>query len=261
MEIQAKALRAVSSEAARLYVDEPLDYKGRSLTPAVVKGAWKSPHYMHVIAMTVENTKGSKILDVGISYGIYATVLKRIFGFDIYGIDHPENIKAYCRFPIQQGIPVVPCDLHFDQIPYPKATFNTVVAAEIVEHLLLSPKAFFLKLRPVLKPGGRLIVTTPNFANLRNILYLIKGLNPAGTFPDEAVWKDRTAKDNRVHPREYTVKEIRNALLDTGFEIGKIETVNKILKADSRVRAKMLNCLMRFTPMKREQMLAIGIKK
>ena len=200
-------------------------------------------------------------MDVGIAYGIYDVVLKRELNFEVYGIDHPDNISVYCRHLIHRGIPVLPCDLHFDSIPFPEKMFDTVIASEIVEHLLISPKAFFKKNWSVLKTGGRLIVTTPNFSNLRNIFYLIKGINPAATFPDKATWLDGVARDIRVHPREYTVREIRSALLDSGFNIGKIKTVNTKLKTNSSIQSKLLKFMMMLTPKNRGQIVAIGIKK
>ncbi|MDY6950063.1 MAG: methyltransferase domain-containing protein [Thermodesulfobacteriota bacterium] len=255
-----RALEAVASEAAGLYPDEPLDYKGRCATHEGVLGIGKSAHCLDVLVATLQNTCGQKILDVGIAYGIYAVVLKRSFGFELFGIDHPENVEVYCRFPKEQGITVLPCDVHFDSIPYEDRTFDTVIASEIVEHLLVSPKAFFSRIYPVLKPGGTLVVTTPNFANLRNILYVAKGRNPAATFPDEASWVDRIAKDVRVHPREYTCDEIGEALLAAGFKISTIYTTNNKCQPGARVRAKLLNKVMGAVPKRGERIIAVGMK-
>ncbi|MCK4826591.1 class I SAM-dependent methyltransferase, partial [bacterium] len=223
--------------------------------------AGQSLHYVDVIAAAVENARRQKVLDVGIAYGIYDVVLKRRFGFEVCGIDHPHNIDAYCRFPIKHGIPVIACDLHFDSIPFEENTFDTVIASEIVEHLFLSPKALFAKLYPVLKPEGKLIVTTPNFASLLNIVLLIKNRNPAAPFPDEAVWVDKRAQDPRVHPREYTVKEIESALLDAGFKVCSINTKANEGATNHNWRWVLLKTFMRFTPNHNEKIVAIGTKK
>ena len=254
-------LREVASEAAELYSDEPLDYKGRRVTPEGVLGAGRSSHYVDVIGAAMENARGKKILDVGIAYGIYDVVLKSRFGFEVYGIDQPCNIDAYCRFPIKHGIPVSPCDLHFDSIPFEENTFDIVIASEVVEHLFLSPKALFVKLYPVLKPEGKLIVTTPNFASLLNIVLLIKNRNPAAPFPDEAVWVDKRAQDPRVHPREYTVKEIESALLDAGFKVCSINTKANEGATNHNWRWVLLKTFMRFTPNHNEKIVGIGTKK
>lgn len=258
--VLAQALKEVSLEAAGLYSDEPLDYKGRPVTPRTVLGAGDNSHYVDVIVATLENSHGRKILDVGIAYGIYDIVLQRRFGFEVHGIDHPENVPAYCRFPMQEGIPVIPCDLHHDVIPYRENTFDTVIASEIVEHLLLPPKAFFANLHPVLKPGGKLIITTPNFASLRNILSLIKGDNPTDTFPEKPLAFDKTARDRRVHPREYTVSEIVSSLLPAGFEVDSIQTKINQITTKLSLKWRLVKALMRITPKHRDKIIAVGTK-
>jgi len=256
-----KALTKVTDEAANLYSDYPLDYKRRPVTPQGVIGTGTDPHNIDVIEAVVSNSEGKRILDIGIAYGIYAVVLQRLFGFEIDGIDHPENIEGYCRFPIREGIKVAPCNLHFDKIPYPDNTFDAVIASEVVEHLLLSPKAFFSKIYPILRPGGKLIVTTPNFSSLRNIFQIIRGINPSGHFSDEEFENDKTPFDSRVHPREYTVKEITLSLCNSGFKIAKIRTIRKKVETGASWRLKLLYLLMRLTPRHREKIIAIGIKQ
>jgi 2-polyprenyl-3-methyl-5-hydroxy-6-metoxy-1,4-benzoquinol methylase len=254
------SLAEAAERAASLYVDEPVDYKGRKATVEGVHSLRTNRCYRNIIQTVVEHVYGSKILDVGISYGIYDVVLKNQFGFDVFGVDHPDNVSVYCRFPTQQKISVLPCDVHFDNIPFPEETFDAVIASEIIEHLLISPKAFLEKLRPVLKSGGKLILTTPNFANLRNILGMIKGFNPAGLFPDDSEWLGQIAGDIRVHPREYTIKEVKSSLAAAGFNVICVRTANRELPANSRLRALMLNAFMAIAPSYRENLMIVAHK-
>ena len=255
-----KLLQQLSEEASNQYSDKPVDYKGRAVTPELVLRTAKTPHYMDVIDAVVTNSNGPKVLDVGISYGLYDVVLKKHFRYEVYGIDHPDNLDVYCRFPIYQNIYVLPCNLHSGNIPFKNESFNTIIAAEIVEHLMISPTALFKKLNALLKPGGRIIVTTPNFSNLRNIFYLLRGFNPMANFPDEAILINKIVKDTRVHPREYTAKEIKSALLKANFNKLKIRTTNRRFQKNVRFRAKMLNILMMLTPFHRERTVVIGVK-
>lgn len=256
----AATLRDVSNEAAELYKDEPLDYKGRQVKPQAVATTGENPNYIDLVDITLKLASGRKLLDVGIAYGIYAVVLKKYFGFESYGIDHPDNIQAYCRYPTQKGIPVLGCDLHYDPVPFPDNYFDLIIAAEIVEHLLVGPKVLFSKLHPVLKPYGRLIVTTPNFSSLWNIQLMIRGLNPTDPFPDD-IPSHFQYTDPRVHPREYTVKEIEKSLLSVGFEILSIRTLCRGGAKNLSWPAKVLRWLMRFTPKHREKIVAVGTKK
>ena len=256
----ATRLREVSHEAAELYKDEPSDYKGRQVKPQVVATAGENQNHIDMVDISLRLAPGKKILDVGIAYGIYAVVMKKYFGFEPYGIDHPDNIRAYCRYPIQKGIPVHECDLHFDAIPFPDNYFDLIIAAEIVEHLLVDPKVVFSKLYSVLKPHGRIIVTTPNFSSLSNIQLMIRGLNPTDPFPDDMP-RQHQFTDPRVHPREYTVKEIEKSLSFVGFDIESIRTLLKKGTKNLSWRAQVLRWLMRFTPNHRDRIVAVGAKQ
>lgn len=259
--IIAEMLGKAAREAALLYGDAPLDYKGRRVTEEGVLNTGSSPHNAEVIAAVAANTPGPKMLDVGIAYGIYDVALSRLFDFEVYGLEHPDNIATYCRFPVQQGISVLSCDLHFDSIPFEKEAFDSVVASEIVEHLFISPKALFSRIVPVLKPGGRLVVTTPNFLSLRKIILMFKGFNPAAPFPEEVLKVKSGIQDPRVHPREYTLKEIRSALVASGFKIVSIYTVVDAAVFNVRFRSRIMRTLMRLMPGRGDRIVAIGEKK
>jgi 2-polyprenyl-3-methyl-5-hydroxy-6-metoxy-1,4-benzoquinol methylase len=255
-----RSLEEASQRAADLYDDSPIDYKGRSIRKQSIVNAGKDPHYLDVIQATLTYARGSKLLDIGIAYGIYAIVLKEELLFDVCGVEHPDNMNVYCRLPVQEGIDVRGCDLHQDELPFKKEQFDVVIASEVIEHLLMPPKRVFFKILPVLRPGGRLIVTTPNFASLRNVLYLARGGNPVGRFPDELNWENGVATDLRVHPREYTVKEVEEELLLAGFENVRVRTKLKRLDRGASLQAKLLNLVMCVSPNRREKIVAVGVK-
>ena len=64
-----------------------------------------------------------------------------------------------------------------DPFPYENDKFDLVIFAEIIEHLLNDPCSVFREIKRVLKPGGILILTTPNVARLENVARLIAGAN------------------------------------------------------------------------------------
>lgn len=125
----------------------------------------------------------------------------------------------------------------------------------------IPPKVVFQKIHPVLKPGGKFIVTTPNFASLLNILLLVLGKNPIESFPEDVSWVNRIARDIRVHPREYTVKEIEDALSASGFQIHSMTTKLRKTGGHPNLKLRLVRALMWILPRHRETIIAVGIAK
>jgi len=63
-------------------------------------------------------------------------------------------------------------DLDREAIPVPTASADIVAAIETIEHLE-SPRAFCRELFRILKPGGWLVLTTPNQLSVLSVLCLI----------------------------------------------------------------------------------------
>ena len=98
----------------------------------------------------------------------------------------PANLWSYLglRFDRYVGVDVVrydglPEEIEFYQIdldtgraPLPDAAGDVVVAVETIEHLE-NPRAFVRELTRLAKPGGWLIVTTPNQLSLLSKMTLI----------------------------------------------------------------------------------------
>ena len=77
--------------------------------------------------------------------------------FAVTAVQKAESFAAenrLCRITWQV------CDIQ--AIPHPDATFDTVISCETIEHVP-RPRVAIRELARVLKPGGRLFVTTPNY--------------------------------------------------------------------------------------------------
>ena len=61
-------------------------------------------------------------------------------------------------------------DIERSPLPMPAESFDLVMAPEVVQHFSTDPNAFFFEVNRVLKPGGFLLLTTPNVACSENIL-------------------------------------------------------------------------------------------
>lgn len=95
--------------------------------------------------------------------------------------------------------------------PYPDSSFDVVLYCEIIEHLLMNPVHTLREIHRVLRPGGRLVVTTPNVARLANVLAMIDGNSIYDPYSGFGPYGR--------HNREYSIGELAHLLGFVGFEV------------------------------------------
>jgi len=114
-------------------------------------------------------------------------------------------------------------DAEKDTFPYPDEHFSTVLCCELIEHLPSDPMHMMAEVNRILKPGGHLVLTTPNIASLRALRAILDGYHP-GFFPAYIKPSKPGEEVEARHAREYTAKEIYHLLLDSGFAVALLET-------------------------------------
>lgn len=87
--------------------------------------------------------------------------------------------------------------------------FDLIVFSEIIEHLTTSPTIIFQFLKKFIRPGGGLLIQTPNATALWKRILLLRGCCPY-----EQIRED---KSNPGHFREYTLAEIMQFGISCGF--------------------------------------------
>jgi len=113
-------------------------------------------------------------------------------------------------------------DAERDRFPYADGSFDTVVCGELIEHLFQDPMHLMAEINRILKPEGRVVLTTPNIASLRGISAILQGYHP-GFFHAYIKPNEEGTVDAR-HNREYTPGEVYRLLLDSGFAVELLET-------------------------------------
>jgi SAM-dependent methyltransferase len=116
---------------------------------------------------------GLRVLDLGCRSGVvtghYAS------GNEVVGMDvDPVALERAA----EQGIQAVLGDVE-EPLPFPDASFDVVVAGELIEHVR-DAGAFAAELVRVLRPGGRLVGSTPNSYRLQGRLRFLRGRHPDG---------------------------------------------------------------------------------
>jgi 2-polyprenyl-6-hydroxyphenyl methylase/3-demethylubiquinone-9 3-methyltransferase len=114
---------------------------------------------------------GSRVLDVG-AHWLHQSLLYAIDGFAVTALDLPATLGVDSVRALAQAHSITL--LANANLEYPAAlksiaddTFDIVLFTEIIEHLAFNPVAMWREIYRVMKPGARLVVTTPNYHALR----------------------------------------------------------------------------------------------
>jgi glycosyltransferase involved in cell wall biosynthesis/SAM-dependent methyltransferase len=109
-----------------------------------------------------------------------------------------------------------------DPFPYADGHFSTVLCCELIEHLTEDPMHLMSEVNRIVKPGGHLVLTTPNIASLHGIAAVLEGYHP-GIFT-AYIRPHAEGEVEARHNREYAPKEIQRLLENSGFSVTLIET-------------------------------------
>jgi 2-polyprenyl-3-methyl-5-hydroxy-6-metoxy-1,4-benzoquinol methylase len=147
---------------------------------------------------------GGRALDAGCSSGYLAERLVQR-GFEIVGLElDPDAARAAERWCER----VLVGDVERMELPLEPASFDLVLCGDILEHLR-DPQATLARLRPLLTPGGRLVLSTPNVANWAIRLGLLFG---------RFRYTERGILD-RTHAHFFTRRTLQEALESSGYRI------------------------------------------
>jgi 2-polyprenyl-3-methyl-5-hydroxy-6-metoxy-1,4-benzoquinol methylase len=119
-----------------------------------------------VVRIVEENGIKGRVLDFGAGTGELINLLSRMNGIEMHGAD---------IMPRPAGIPDAviwsEADLN-EELELRDEAFDAVICSEVIEHLE-NPRSVFRGIARLLRPGGKLVLTTPNQETLRSYLTLI----------------------------------------------------------------------------------------
>jgi SAM-dependent methyltransferase len=103
----------------------------------------------------------------------------------------------------------------YDSHRWPEAVeHDLVLMAEVIEHLYTAPEQVLAFLRRYVRPGGFLVIGTPNAVAIGHRLKMLLGRHPF-----ERIRLDRT---NPGHFREYTRQELVEVARGAGFTVDRV---------------------------------------
>lgn len=164
-------------------------------------------------------------LDIGAGTGDLLALLRKTW---------PKLEAQACDYHIERfalkDVPITQLDLNNQSLPYPDGSFDLVTCSEVLEHVE-NYRAVLREIRRVLKPGGLMVITTPNVLNMKSRLrYLITGFaNLFGPLPVKN--QDRFNTSGHITPIPYFY--LAHAMLDCDFH--DLELSTDKLQGSSRV--------------------------
>jgi SAM-dependent methyltransferase len=114
-------------------------------------------------------------------------------------------------------------NLENEPIPYADESVDGMLLCEVIEHYNADPLFSLIEINRVLKPGGFLVLSTPNAASWYQILRALQHLQPS-RFAVYSVTEGQRL--NHIHAREYVVPEIATILKVAGFSIESLTTMD-----------------------------------
>jgi 2-polyprenyl-6-hydroxyphenyl methylase/3-demethylubiquinone-9 3-methyltransferase len=108
-----------------------------------------------------------RTLDIG-AHWLHQSVLWTQAGFKVTAVDMPitfdmPHVKSIAdRFGIKLN-PTSDLEASIEFDDFPDSSFDVILFTEIFEHLTFNPVRFWKQVHRVLSPGGRIVLTTPNY--------------------------------------------------------------------------------------------------
>jgi glycosyltransferase involved in cell wall biosynthesis/SAM-dependent methyltransferase len=179
------------------------------------------------LALTPPGGADDRILEMGVYLQITAALKNRLGYGEVRGcyygpaggVDRRTVTCGDETFTIDVDL----FDAEKDRFPYDDAYFSTVLCCELLEHLTADPMHMMSEINRILKPGGHVLITTPNLGSLRAISGILQGYHP-GLFPAYIRPPEPGVEPDPRHNREYMTREIVHLLEDSGFEVTVMET-------------------------------------
>ncbi|MER6089452.1 class I SAM-dependent methyltransferase [Streptomyces bluensis] len=185
----------------------------------VASGTARSVRQARMLAAALgpATTGGPKtVLDVGCGDGTAAaTAAPFLAGHRIVGVDWSQDAlrRARARLPYP-----VRGELTDGGLPFASAVADAVLFSEVIEHLV-DPDAALDEIRRVLRPGGHLMLSTPNLAAWYNRALLLAGVQPVFSEVSLRAIHGRPGKEVVGHLRLYTARALREFVAASGFEV------------------------------------------
>jgi cyclopropane fatty-acyl-phospholipid synthase-like methyltransferase len=176
--------------------------------PPVAYEEAADPYYIEQAAQRIRNAHhllacmpaGGRLLEIGCACG-FLLVAARERGFAVQGVEMSAWASSYARDTY--GLDVKTGRL--ETLNVPAASYDAVVMADVIEHLP-NPRTTLHDIHRVLRPGGRLLLLTPDIGS---VMARVLGARWWGLLDDHYLYFSRRTLTRLLEQEGFTVERIR----------------------------------------------------
>ena len=141
--------------------------------------------------------ENGKLLELGCGRGDFLLAFKKL-GFECQGVDkeiHPA---------LAEEVKLSKTDIEKERFPFPDNTFDVVYHKSLIEHFY-SPDHLMKETYRVLKPGGKVVILTPDWVSTMKVFY-----------------------EDVTHRRPYDTTALKDTLTMYGFKNIEVERFHQL---------------------------------
>jgi len=181
--------------------------------------------------------KGDRVLDIGSAWGFNVMALNRL-GYRVTGMDLIiDQFEAGKRIASANDVPLDVLGADAAALPFPDESFDCATMVETFEHIYIDDRVRALaECCRVLRPGGRLVLSTPNYRSLIESAKRVTGNHPwmRRKLPTMCYPEEGTDRGD-YHPYQYhhplPDEEIVRMIVESGFSIERVKHFLFILRS------------------------------
>ena len=175
---------------------EAADYDARAFDSIVLPQRWWQRRRDRIIRAYLAQARATAVADVGCGSNLALRSIPHLVGVDLS--------PAKCRQQRRQGARAVAGDIGL--LPLAAQCADTVICSEVIEHLP-ADTPWLAEIRRILRPGGYLILGTPDYGKLLwRVIEFVYGLLMPHGYAD-------------VHITHYTRRGLAESLDREGFRL------------------------------------------
>ena len=160
---------------------------------------------------------GGKVIEMGSAPFLFTLAAQRM-GYDVTGVDiDPSRFSTMIE---AKGLRVLKSNFEVERVALEDGAADLIAFHEVFEHLRIDLIATFEEVFRLTRPGGIVLVSTPNLRSVRGIRNFLQRGKAYALTP--SIY-DEYAKLRKLghmgHVREYTPAEVTEFLSRAGFEV------------------------------------------